>query len=121
MGGAVTRTRCDHFGKQMVRDALEGHCSIESDAEVHADTRRIDLWVTPRDLGTSPPEHLGLLGRITCGSIALEFVHNTPKNTNRDGASAQHGSLPDTPRSRPYATSWPRATVAAVGVADDPG
>jgi hypothetical protein len=46
---AVTRTPFDRFGKQLVRDALEGRCSVETDAEVPADTRRIDLWVTPRE------------------------------------------------------------------------
>jgi hypothetical protein len=42
------RTRFDQLGKQMVHDALDGRCSVETDAEVPADTRRIDLWVTPR-------------------------------------------------------------------------
>ena len=32
----------------MVREALDGHCFVESDAEVTVETRRIDLWVTPR-------------------------------------------------------------------------
>jgi hypothetical protein len=41
---AVTRTRFDQFGKQMVRDGLESHGAVETDAEVPADTRRIDLW-----------------------------------------------------------------------------
>src|SRR5690349_22591776 len=64
MVAVVTRTRFDQAGKQLVRDALEGHCSIETDAEVPADTRRIDLWVTPREAGAPLPDHLGLLGRI---------------------------------------------------------
>ena len=60
----------------MVRDALEGRCSVESDAEVPANTRRIDLWVTPHEGRASPPDHLGLLGRITSRSVTVEFFHN---------------------------------------------
>jgi hypothetical protein len=78
MVAAVTRTPFDRFGEQMVRDALEGRCSVETDAEVPADTRRIDLWVTPREVCESLPDHLGLLGRITSRSVTLEFFHNTP-------------------------------------------
>ena len=40
------RTRFDQFGKQMVRTALETRGPVETDAEVSADTRRIDLWWT---------------------------------------------------------------------------
>jgi hypothetical protein len=78
MVAAVTRTRFDQFGKQMVRDALESHGAVETDAEVPADTRRIDLWFTP-DLGhMRGPEHLGLLGRMISGASTLEFFHDTP-------------------------------------------
>jgi hypothetical protein len=62
----------------MVRDALEGRCSVETDAEVPADTRRIDLWVTPHETGASLPDYLGLLGRITSSAVTLEFFHHTP-------------------------------------------
>jgi hypothetical protein len=68
MVAAVTRTPFDRFGKQMVRDALEDRCSVETDAEVPADTRRIGLWVSPREASASLPDHLGLLGRIISGS-----------------------------------------------------
>jgi hypothetical protein len=78
MVAAVTRTPFDRFGKQMARDALEHRCSVETDAEVPADTRRIDLWDTPREACASLPDHLGLLGRITGRSVTLEFFHNTP-------------------------------------------
>jgi hypothetical protein len=77
MVAAVIRTPFDRFGKQMVRDAVEGLCSVESDAEVPASTRRIDLWVTPLEARASPLDHLGLLGRIISNSVTLEFFHNT--------------------------------------------
>jgi hypothetical protein len=83
MVAAVTGTPFDRFGKQMVRDALEGRCSIETDAEAPADTRRIDLWVTPREANAPLLDHLGLLGRITSGSVTLEFFHNTPSGEER--------------------------------------
>jgi hypothetical protein len=48
--------------KQMVRTALETHGPIETDAEVAANTRRIDLWFMPDPMRKPLPEHLGLLG-----------------------------------------------------------
>ena len=47
------RTRFDIFDKELVRAALEGSCSIETDAEVPVDTRRIDLWFTSRETRAS--------------------------------------------------------------------
>ncbi|HXG96805.1 MAG TPA: hypothetical protein VNJ06_06800 [Gemmatimonadales bacterium] len=69
-------TPFDRLGKELVRDAVEGRCSVESDAEVPASARHIDLWVTPREGYASPPEDLGLLGRIINSSVTLEFFHN---------------------------------------------
>lgn len=74
----VVRTPFDRFGKQMVSAAVEGRCTVESDAEVPASTRRIDLWISPREGSPPPPAHLGLLGRITSRAATLEFFHNTP-------------------------------------------
>lgn len=47
MVAVAMRTRFDLFDKELVRAALESHCSVETDAEVAVDTRRIDLWFTP--------------------------------------------------------------------------
>ena len=93
MVAAVTRTRFDQAGKQLVRDALEGHCSVETDAEVPADTRRIDLWVTPREASAPLPDHPGLLGRITSGSVTLEFFHNTPSGEELRVCLIKHGEF----------------------------
>ena len=90
---AAMRTRFDQFGKQMVRDAVEGRCSVETDAEVPADTRRIDLWVTPREAGASLPDYLGLLGRITSGSVTLEFFHHTPSGEELRVCLIKHGEF----------------------------
>jgi hypothetical protein len=93
MVAAVTRTPYDRFGKQMVHDALEGRWSIETDAEVPADTRRIDLWVTPRDASAPLPDHLGLLGRIASRSVTLEFFHNTPSGEELHACLIKHGEF----------------------------
>jgi hypothetical protein len=90
---AVTRTPFDRFGKQMVRDALEGRCSVETDAEVPADPRRIDLWVTPHEAGASLPDYLGLLGRITSRSVTLEFFHKTPSGEDLHVCLIKHGEF----------------------------
>jgi hypothetical protein len=77
----LTRTRFDQFSKQMVRDALAGRGSVETDAEVPAETRRIDLWFTTDETDEPFRDHLGLLGRITAVSGVsgtFEFFHNTP-------------------------------------------
>jgi hypothetical protein len=93
MVAAAMRTPFDQFGKQMVRDALEGRCAVETDAEVPADTRRIDLWVTPREAGASLPDHLGLLGCITSGSVTLEFFHHTPSGEDLRVCLIKHGEF----------------------------
>ena len=72
------RNRFDQFGKQMLRAALEGHCVVETDAEVPAEPRRIDLWFMLRDARAPLPEHLGLLGRIARRAGTLELFHNPP-------------------------------------------
>jgi hypothetical protein len=93
MVAAVMRTRFDQFGKQMVREAVAGHCFVESDAEVTVETRRIDLWVTPREASPSLPDHLGLLGRINGGSATLEFFHNTPTGEELHVCLRKHGEF----------------------------
>ena len=93
MVAAVIRTPFDRFGKQMVRDAVEGRCSVESDAEVPASTRRIDLWVTPLEARASPLDHLGLLGRITSNSVTLEFFHKTPSGDELHVCLIKHGEF----------------------------
>lgn len=74
---AVASTPYDQFAKQLVRAAVDDRCTVESDAEVPASPRHIDLWSTPREAGP-PPEHLGLLGRILSRPATMEFFHNTP-------------------------------------------
>jgi hypothetical protein len=91
---AVIRTPFDRLGKQMVRDAVDDRCSVESDAEVPANTRRIDLWVTPLEARASAVDHLGLLGRVTTsGSVTLEFFHNTPSGEELHICLIKHGEF----------------------------
>jgi hypothetical protein len=87
------RNRFDQFGKQMVRVALEGCCTIETDAEVPAETRRIDLWFMLRDADAPLPEHLGLLGRITSRAGTLEFFHNTPSGDDLSACLIKQGEF----------------------------
>jgi hypothetical protein len=108
---ATMRTRFDQFGKQMVRSALEDRGPIETDTEVPADTRRIDLWFMPDPTRSSPaPDHLGLLGRIASRPSTLEFFHNTPSGDELAACLIKHGefrhflSLRKTPPPTP--TQW---------------
>lgn len=87
------RTRFDQFGKQMVRTALVTHGLIETDAEVPADTRRIDLWFTPGPMPASVPDDLGLLRRITAGPSTLEFFHCTPSGNELAACLIKHGEF----------------------------
>jgi hypothetical protein len=87
------RTRFDQFGKQMVRAALEAHGAVETDAEVTAETRRIDLWFTPGPGRASTPDHLGLLGRMTGSPSTFEFFHRTPNGEDLAACVIKHGQF----------------------------
>jgi hypothetical protein len=93
MLGLAMRNRFDQFGKQMVRTALEGCCTIETDAEVPAETRRIDLWFMLRGAGAALPEHLGLLGTIARRAGTLELFHNTPSIAEFVACLIKHGEF----------------------------
>jgi hypothetical protein len=88
---AWVRTRFDQFGKQMVRSAVAARGSVETDAEVPADTRRIDLWFMSAPACEPVPGYLGLLGRITAGPSTLEFFHNTPPGDDRNAPRDRRG------------------------------
>ena len=90
---AWIRTRFDRFGKQMVRAAVASRGSVETDAEVPADTRRIDLWFMPDPACEPVPGYLGLLGRITAGPSTLEFFHNTPSGDELADCLIKHGQF----------------------------
>ena len=90
---AWMRTRFDQFGKQMVRSAVAARGSVETDAEVPADTRRIDLWFMPDPASAPAPDYLGLLGRITAGPSTLEFFHNTPNGDELADCLIKHGQF----------------------------
>ncbi len=90
---AWIRTRFDRFGKQMVRVAVASRGSVETDAEVPADTRRIDLWFMPDPACEPVPGYLGLLGRITAGPSTLELFHNTPSGDDLADCLIKHGQF----------------------------
>jgi hypothetical protein len=90
---AWMRTRFDQFGKQMVRTAVASCGSVETDAEVPADTRRIDLWFMPDPACEPVPGYLGLLGRMTTGPSTLEFFHNTPSGDDLADCLIKHGQF----------------------------
>jgi hypothetical protein len=89
----VTRTLYDQLDKQMVRAALEIRGFVETDAEVPADSRRIDLWFMPNPTLAPVPDYLGLLGRITAGPSTLEFFHNTPNGEELASCLIKHGQF----------------------------
>jgi hypothetical protein len=90
---AAMRNRYDQFGKQIVRAALEGHLAVETDAEVPAETRRIDLWFMPRETRVALPEHLGLLGTIASRAGTIELFHSTPGNHQLIACLIKHGEF----------------------------
>ena len=87
------RTRFDQFGKQMVRAAVDIRGAVETDAEVPADTRRIDLWFMPDPTRVSATDHLGLLGRMTSGPSTFEFFHCTPSGDELAACVIKHGQF----------------------------
>ena len=90
---APMRTRFDNFVKHLVRGAVETRGPVETDAEVTADTRRIDLWFTPRSSHAQDTGHLGLLGRLTQKSSTFEFFHNTPSGKMLADCMIKHGEF----------------------------
>jgi hypothetical protein len=87
------RNRYDQFGKQMVPAAIEGHCAVETDAEVPAEARRIDLWFMPREARAALPEHLGLLGVIASRAGTIELFHSAPGNHQLIACLVKHGEF----------------------------
>jgi hypothetical protein len=87
------RNRYDQFGKQMIRAALEARGPIETDAEVPADTRRIDLVFMPDPARGSQAEQLGVLGRIAGGPSTFELFHNTPSGDELAECLIKHGQF----------------------------
>jgi len=77
----------------MVRSAVTSRGSVETDAEVPADTRRIDLWFMPDQTCEPVPGYLGLLGRIIAGPSTLEFFHNTPSGDDLADCLIKHGQF----------------------------
>jgi hypothetical protein len=90
---APMRTPFDQFGKQMVRAATESRGAVETDAEVPADTRRIDLWFMPDEARAQVVDDLGWLGRMTSGSSTFEFFHNTPSGDELAACLIKHGQF----------------------------
>jgi len=90
---ALPRTRFDLFGKQMVRAAVAACGPVETDAEVHADTRRIDLWFMPDPTREPVPAYLGLLGRMIAGPSTFEFFHKTPNRDDLAACLIKHGQF----------------------------
>jgi hypothetical protein len=84
------RTRYDQFGKQLIRAALEGRGSVETDVEVPVETQRIDIWFTPDAARAEAFDDLGLLGRIISGPGTAELFHNTPSGDDLTGCLAKH-------------------------------
>ncbi|MFT3768614.1 MAG: hypothetical protein QM820_24475 [Minicystis sp.] len=87
------RTRYDQFGKQIVRAAIVVRGPVETDAEVPADTRRIDLWFNPAPDSAPPSPDLGLLGRITERACTIELFHNTPDGKELADCLIKHGNF----------------------------
>ena len=79
----------------MVRTAFEDMCTVETDAEVVVDPRRIDLWFTPIAACASLPHRLdlGLLGRITNRAGTIEFFHDTPNGKALASCLVKHGDF----------------------------
>lgn len=114
----VIRTRFDQFGKQMVRAALASHGPVETDAEVPAEPRRVDVWFVPDPARAPIPEGLGLLGRITGGPSAVELFHNTPNGDDLAACVIKHGQFRHYLSLRKAAASTPLQWVISSGRPD---
>jgi hypothetical protein len=75
---AVSRTRFDRAGKDLLRASLEPDGPFESDAEVSPETQRADAWFTPDPERPATRRDLGLLYRLTETACLLEPFHAAP-------------------------------------------
>lgn len=84
------RNRFDQFGKQLLHRAFTPSGPVETDAEVPADTRRVDVWVLPDPARGGARADLGLLGRLGAGPSTFELYHCTPGGDELAGCMAKH-------------------------------
>jgi hypothetical protein len=56
------RTGYDQFGKDLLQKAFAPAAAVETEAEVTADRRRIDVWVLPDPTRGAALDELGVLG-----------------------------------------------------------
>jgi hypothetical protein len=87
------RTRYDQFGKLLLRAALHRRGAVETDAEILAEPRRIDLRFLPDAPRRLEADAAGLLERITAGPSTLELFHDTPGGDALAGCFVKHGQL----------------------------
>jgi hypothetical protein len=90
---AVTRNPFDNFGKQMLRAALEEHGRVDTDTDVPAEARKIDVCFMPTAIPVPLPEDLGLLGRMAADPGTFEFFHHTPGVGAIGGCLIKHGEF----------------------------
>jgi hypothetical protein len=69
------RTPFDQFAKQMLRAALAPLGKVETEAEVQAESQRIDILFEPIGLPDSTRLELGLLGKIAQKPCIIELYH----------------------------------------------
>src|SRR5689334_9629298 len=87
------RTPFDRFGKDMIRAALAEHGPVETEAEVSADTRRVDVWFTSGPTRGPLPDYLGLFRRMTAGPSTFELFHCTPSGDDLADCLIKHGQF----------------------------
>ena len=72
----MTRLLYDQFGKQLLKELLEGVGQVETSLDVTAEVRQIDFFFVPRAGTEQQREALGLLGRLVTGRSAFEPFRN---------------------------------------------
>jgi hypothetical protein len=77
------RTRFDQFGKQLVRTAVATCGPVETDAEVPADTRRIDLWFMPDPACAPVPDY-----SASSGASSPARARSSSSTTRRTATSS---------------------------------
>lgn len=68
----------DQFAKQMLKDALSSTGTVETEAEVVPEAKRVDVWYRPGEAREEARKKLGLLGEMTREPCIIEAYHRAP-------------------------------------------
>ena len=113
------RTRYDQFGKDLLEKAFAPAAAVETEAEVTAERRRIDVWVLPDPARGAALDDLGVLGTMARVPSTFELCHRTPSGEEVAALIYKHGDFRHMLSLRDPAPPLPTQWVISSGRPED--